>query len=247
MGKEGGKGKSYMIGTSGWNYSHWKGKFYPPGLQSRMWLEFYAKEFDTVEVNYSFYRWPSEATMKGWYKRAPEGFKFTMKAPRLITHLKRLVDVESQVSDFYGLGDLLKEKLGCHLFQLPPSFKRTEENVETLKKFLKILDRKKDNAVEFRHKSWWSEDIYGLLKSHGAAFCTVSGLGMPEDIVTGARTAYLRFHGESYSTRYPESEMKKYARIIRGLDVERTYCYFNNDTNAYAIMNARELKSAVAE
>jgi len=110
----------YLVGTSGWNYDHWKGRFYPEDLSKKGWFDFYAKAFNTVEVNYSFYRWPSEKTMTGWYERAPEDFKFTLKAPRTITHVKKIVNVEKWVKDFYGLTALLKEKAGCHLFQLPP-------------------------------------------------------------------------------------------------------------------------------
>jgi uncharacterized protein YecE (DUF72 family) len=235
--------KSVYVGTSGWNYDHWDGRFYPEDIPKKRWFEFYSQEFSTVEVNYSYYRWPKEKTIRNWHDRAPTGFKFTMKAPRLITHVKRLKEVESYVKDFYALTSLLKEKSGCHLFQLPPSFQRTEENLHRLKTFLDSLDKRRDNAVEFRHTSWWDQDIYDLMTEQKVSFCTVSGLDMPDDTVVTDTTAYFRFHGKRYSTRYSEDDMKEYAKRIAELEADKVYCYFNNDANAYAIANARELSS----
>jgi len=235
----------YLVGTSGWNYDHWKGKFYPEDVAKKGWFGFYAKAFDTVEVNYSFYRWPSEKTMTGWYERAPREFKFTLKAPRTITHVKKIVNVEKWVKDFYKLTALLKEKAGCHLFQLPPSLRCTDDNVELLKKFLRALDRGRDNAVEFRHKSWWDEKVYDLLRQHGATFCVVSGLGLPDDVVSTHDVAYFRFHGERYSTRYPKAAIREYAEAMKKLACRKVYAYFNNDAEAYAVANAKELRQAL--
>lgn len=237
----------YVIGTSGWNYDHWKGRFYPEDVPKRRWLDFYAQVFNTVEVNYSFYRWPSEKTLAGWYERSPENFKFTLKAPRTITHLKRLRDVARLVKDFYKLTDLLKEKAGCHLFQLPPSFRRDDDNVALLEKFLASLAPGRDNAVEFRHESWWDEEAYELLRRYGVAFCTVSGLGMPAQVVATAEVAYFRFHGERYATRYPLKEIKSYAASAAKLSSRRVYAYYNNDAEAYAVINAKELREALEE
>jgi len=237
----------YLVGTSGWNYDHWKGRFYPKGLPQKRWLEFYAREFDTVEVNYSFYRWPSEKTMAGWYERAPANFKFTLKAPRTITHVKKLNAVEKWLDDFYKLTGLLKEKVGCHLFQLPPSLRRTDDTLELLRKFLPALDVTKDNAVEFRHKSWWDEEVYDLLRNHNVTFCTVSGLDMPEDIVATADAAYFRFHGERYATRYRQAALDEYAAAINKLECKKVYAYFNNDAQAYAVVNAKELRESLAK
>lgn len=235
----------YLIGTSGWAYDHWKDKFYPEGVPKRRWLEFYAGEFATVEINYSFYRWPSEKTLAAWCERTPAGFRFTLKAPRTITHLKKLRDVARLVRDFYRLTDKLKEKAGCHLFQLPPSFRRDDDNVALLKKVLASLPRGRDNAVEFRHESWWHDEAYELLRTYGVAFCTVSGLGMPAEVVATADAAYFRFHGERYATRYPLREMESYAAAIAALPGRRVYAYFNNDAEAYAVANARELRTAL--
>ena len=237
----------YFIGTSGWNYDHWKGSFYPGDVPKTRWLEFYAGRFRTVEVNYSFYRWPSEKCMKGWKQRAPAGFEFTMKAPRTITHVKRLKDVGRLVSDFYRLTGMLGAKAGCHLFQLPPSMVRDDKGIARLGTFLKLLDERKRNVIEFRHGSWWDGDVYGMLKDAGAGFVTVAGLGMPgEAVVTGA-TAYFRFHGtERYGGDYPEAMLRQYSEAMEKARCGRVYAYFNNDMGGFAPKNAMEIGSMLA-
>lgn len=237
--------KKYLIGTSGWNYPHWTGKFYPKNISKKDWFDFYSKNFNTVEVNYSFYRWPSKKTMEKWYKEAPRNFKFTLKAPRTITHIKKLKNTERQIADFYKLSSLLKEKLGALLFQLPPSMKFNDNNFKKFEKFLKSLNKNKDNVIEFRHKSWWNKEVYHLLKKNKITFCIVSGLGMPEEIISTNDIAYFRFHGRNYSTLYPKNAIKKYANIMKNLRCKKIYAYFNNDANAYSIKNARELKGEV--
>ncbi|MFO8016429.1 MAG: DUF72 domain-containing protein [Candidatus Woesearchaeota archaeon] len=235
----------YLIGTSGWNYQHWKKRFYPEDIPKKDWFSHYARNFNTVEVNYSFYRWPSEKTMRKWHDDAPHDFSFTMKAPRTITHIRKLKNVERQVKDFYKLTSLLKDKCGCHLFQLPPSMSFERDNLARLKDLLEALDGRKDNAIEFRHKSWWDPEVYGLLKQYNAAFCIVSGLGMPKDLEATADTAYFRFHGEGYSTRYSAHEIKEYAERMEKLKCRKIYAYFNNDYNAYAVKNAQELRKEI--
>ncbi len=232
----------YFIGTSGWNYDHWKGRFYPDGLPKREWFVHYARYFSTVEVNYSFYRWPSPETIAKWSRQAPAGFKYTLKAPRTITHVRRLKDVEPKVDDFYDLASGLGRAKGCHLFQLPPSFAPTETNFERLRRFVAALDGRRDNAVEFRQSGWWTARTYDLLRKHKVSFCVVSGLGMPEDVVVTSGVAYFRFHGEGYSTGYSDAELEAYARIMEGLECKRVYAYFNNDARAFAVRNALKMK-----
>ena len=235
--------KTYHIGTSGWNYSHWRTLFYPEGLPQKGWLRFYASRFDTVEINYSFYRWPSEKTMQNWYKTAPENFQFTLKAPRTISHIKKFKDVSEKVQEFYRLTDLLKEKAACHLFQLPPSIRYNEKNFQIIELFCETLDPQRKNVIEFRDPTWWYEQVYALLKKYNVAFCITSGLEMPEEIIVTSDMAYFRFHGENYSTNYSKEELTKYARIMQDLDCERVYAYFNNDANAYAPYNAEALRT----
>lgn len=233
------------IGTSGWNYAHWKGGFYPKDLPSGGWLEFYSHQFKTVEINNTFYRWPSVKTINNWYYLAPDNFLFTLKAPRTITHVRRLVNVGDHLKTFYGLTDHLKEKLACHLFQLPPSFAYNENNLYRLEYFLKQLDVSRLNAIEFRHPSWWREDVYALCKKRKAIFCTVSGLGMPDDFIVTHKVVYVRLHGTRYSSRYSLNELKSCARKIKE-SKKTAFVYFNNDVNAYAVTNAQELSDLLS-
>lgn len=231
-----------LIGTSGWNYDHWKERFYPKDIPKKHWFGYYSTQFDTVEINYSFYRWPSDKTVKNWHKISDEGFIFTMKAPRIITHVKKLNEVEKWVRDFYELISLLKNKQGAILFQLPGSFKYNKDNFDKLKIFLNLLDKKKDNVVEFRDKSWWREEIYELFRKEKTIFCSVSGHGMPEDIIKTTDSLYVRFHGKDYTVDYSQKELKKYAKKIKEASPNKVYAYFNNDYNAYAPKNAQELR-----
>lgn len=239
--------KKYYIGTSGWNYGHWSSKFYPKGLAEKNWFDYYASQFDTVEINYSFYRWPTPKIVMRWHDAAPGNFIFTLKAPQLITHYKQLKDVQKLLRDFYRLGSLLKRKMGCYLFQLPPRFEHNEANEKKLKHFLKILDKQKCNVIEFRHPDWWQEDIYALFKKEKAIFATIAGLSAPKNIIVTHKIAYFRFHGNEYQGRYSTRNLKKYAEEMKGLKAERVYAYFNNDEKAYAAINAKELKGFLAE
>jgi len=233
--------KKYFIGTSGWNYEDWKNRFYPKELSQKEWLEFYSKHFKTVEINMTFYRWPKPSFLRSWYKRAPKNFKFTLKAPRTITHVRKLNNVERQVKDFYKLTDILKEKLACILWQLPPNFKPKEENIKKLEKFLKLLNKKYRNVIEFRSEEWWQEKIYQLLKKYKVCFCIVSGIEMPKTVVVTSDIAYFRFHGDNYSSCYSSISMKGYAKKMKKIKAREVYAYFNNDSNAYAVKNAQQL------
>ena len=234
--------KTLLIGTSGWNYPHWRKIFYPEKLSEKKWLEYYSTCFRTVELNNTFYRTPREKTLDGWFETAPEGFIFSVKASRYITHLKQLKDTEGHVKKFYGLVGRLGRKLGPVLFQLPSRFKLNENNRDKLKKFLSSLPPEQENVLEFRDPAWWDDKVYSLLEEHGAAFCCVSGLGMPPGIIITSDTAYFRFHGKDYSTSYTEEELSNFSKKIKRLDARRVYAYFNNDSNAYAVGNALRLK-----
>ena len=141
--------KMIYLGCSGWFYNPWIGRFYPEGINKGKWLEFYSQHFNTVEVNSTFYGFPKESMVKGWYKRAPQGFVFTLKANKQITRVNKLKNINKLLHSFYSLADLLEEKLGCILFQTPPSLYK---DVALLKDFISQLDKKK-NVIEFRHKS----------------------------------------------------------------------------------------------
>ena len=240
-----------LIGTSGWTYSSWKAAFYPETLPSRQYLEFYAREFSTTEVNYSFYHLPRPATYEKWAAQVPEGFMFAVKASRFITHIKRLVDVEEAWGTFLQNALSLGDHLGPVLFQFPASFRCDHTRLEA---FLEMAQpRPKAYPVqlvfEFRHVSWFTEETYRLLKQSNAALCIADSPRYPRRDVVTADFAYLRFHGRTqlFASSYTDAELAGEARQIKGymhdgLDV---FAYFNNDAEGYAVKNARTLKRLV--
>ncbi len=235
--------KRLFIGTSGWSYKHWKEKFYPEKLPQTKWLEYYAQHFNTVELNASFYRLPKEVTVKNWYKRTPENFKFTVKGSRVITHIKKLKDCKEAIDLFYRVFEPLKDKLALVLYQLPPSL---HYNPELLEDFLKIIPGNISHVFEFRHKSWFVDGTYEVLEHHGAHFCISDYPGREAPPICVGDLAYLRFHGykKRYGGEYPQEHLIDSARMIcewikEGKEV---FAYFNNDAEGYAVSNARELK-----
>jgi len=233
--------RKFYVGCSGWSYGAWAGKFYPAGLKQGEWLTYYAQHFNTVEVNMSFYRFPFKNMLKGWHNKTPKGFLFTLKANRMITHVKKLKGTEKLVGSFYSLADLLGEKLASILFQLPPSLRR-DRHMKRLETFLKTLSSDHNNVIEFRHRSWFCKDVYDLLASYNVVLCIVSAPDLPTDPVATGKIAYVRFHGIDswYDYHYAEDELRKWAVQIKKLKVD-TFAYFNNDVNAYAPHNALEL------
>lgn len=231
----------YVIGCSGFYYRDWKGLYYPEGLAQKKWLEYYAETFHTVEVNSSFYRMPRESTVEGWRERTPDDFAFTLKGSRYITHRKKLNETQENVSDFYHLADLLNQKLGCVLWQLPPGL---HKNIDKLRSFCETLKPEYHNVIEFRHNSWFEEEVYDILTKHKVAFCILSAPeGLRDDPVVTADFAYVRFHGTKYwyNHDYSQEELQKWSDIIRSLDVKNVYIYFNNDYHANAVKNAQQL------
>jgi uncharacterized protein YecE (DUF72 family) len=234
--------KRFYIGCSGWSYEGWVEKFYPADLKQGEWLGYYAKHFNTVEVNMSFYRFPFKNMLKGWYNRTPKRFLFTLKANRMITHVKKLKGTEKLLDSFYSLADLLGDKLACILFQLPPSLTK-DKHMDTLESFLKILSPNHNNAIEFRHKSWFCKEVYDLLSAYSGIFCVLSAPGLPDASVVTGKLAYVRFHGAAhwYDYHYSEEELREWAQRIRNLKAD-SFIYFNNDVNACAPYNALELE-----
>ena len=229
------------IGTSGWNYPHWKELFYPKGLSRNKWLEFYAEHFDTVELNVTFYRLPSEKTFKNWHKRVPENFLYSVKASRIITHVRRLKNVEDALENFYSAVSHLKEKCGPILFQLPPSLSFEEDLLE---EFCSILRPEYRYALEIRHKSWIDDRVFEILRKYNIAFCISDSAGrFPYHEEVTADFVYVRLHGPTklYASEYTEEQIREWAEKLRkwGRDA---FIYFDNDFNAYAIKNAKMLK-----
>ncbi len=240
-----------MVGCSGFSYKDWKGRFYPEGVPQREWLEHYASVFPTVEINSTFYRYPKESTLEGWRTRTPEGFELTLKANRIITHRRRFRNVEDNLARQYELADILGDRLGCVLFQLPPS---THLDVEWLAEVLGMLDTGHRNVIEFRHRSWWTEEVYEACRGRGVTFCSVSApenVGLPGTFLVSPPLAYIRFHGTStwYVHDYTTDELMAWVKLIRQRegDIDTLYCYFNNDINANAPKNARELEALLKQ
>jgi uncharacterized protein YecE (DUF72 family) len=229
------------VGCSGWFYWHWRECFYPPGAPTSRWFEFYASKFKTVELNAPFYSWPTVA-MVGTWRRQPGRRKFTyaVKVNELITHQKRMSRVKTLVRDFCFIADVLGERLGCFLFQLPPSF---HYSAGALKRVLSSLDPSRPNVVEFRHRSWWNERVFAAFRETGTVFCSCSGPRLPDELVKTADDVYVRFHGTKqwYRHDYSKEELAVWAERIRASAARRVWAYFNNDRNGYAIKNAREL------
>ncbi len=231
------------IGTSGWYYDHWRERFYPPDLPKRKFLEYFSRRLDTVEANNTFYNLPLASTFEAWLEKTPSGFLFAVKMSRYITHRKRLKEPEEPVANFFERADILKEKLGPILIQLPPSFKRDDER---LRMFLKVLPKRHLYAFEFRHASWFDEYIYELLKKHNAAWCISDLKGYESPEVITADFAYLRLHGPvgRYQGSYPDEALQTWAQKFRkwrkgGCGV---FCYLNNDQKAYAVGDALRMK-----
>lgn len=234
----------YYIGTSGWHYDHWRQEFYPQELPKSRWLEFYAGHFNTVELNNSFYKLPSEAAFTNWRDSSPGDFTFAVKVSRFITHIKRLKGVETALDNFLGRAKLLGEKLGPLLYQLPPNMHRNDERLES---FLSILPKTARHVFEFRHESWLEEEVFGVLRRYNAGFCVFD---MPEvtcPLVATADFAYIRFHGSTglYWSCYSDEELADWAKRLTKLaaNLEAVYIYFNNDAEAFAVKNAITLRS----
>jgi uncharacterized protein YecE (DUF72 family) len=232
------------IGCSGWNYQHWRELFYPRGCPPARWLAYYARFFDTVEVNATFYRLPTRKAVAGWVEQSPEGFLFAIKSSRYLTHVKRLTDLRQGIERFYErLEPLLgSPKLGPVLWQLPENFHRDDERLAAA---LARLPAGR-HCFEFRHESWFTDDVYALLREHGVAL--VIGDHPKRRFQAHQLTAdwtFVRFHygRRGRNGNYSERELREWAERIAAWRTQGdVYAYFNNDWNAYAIGNGRYLQ-----
>lgn len=235
------------IGTSGWHYNHWKGLFYPKGLRDADQLSFYAESLNTVEVNNSFYRLPKEGTFQKWKEITPEGFLFSVKANRHITHSKKLRAVAEYTAEFIQRASHLDEKLGPILFQLPPYWK---VDTGVLADFVNTLPSGYRYVFEFRNPSWYTDTVYGILNQHGCAFCIYELAGHLSPMEVTGNFVYVRLHGPGgrYQGSYPDTTLSDWAKRCQdwqkaGKDV---FFYFDNDEHAYAPYNAKRLKELVS-
>jgi uncharacterized protein YecE (DUF72 family) len=233
----------YRIGTSGYQYDHWRGSFYPEDLPKKDWLPFYARHFDTVELNNSFYHLPSAEAFDHWRREAPEGFCFVLKFSRYGSHLKKLTDPENSIGNFLENASHLGPMLGPILVQLPPHW---HADPDRLAGFLEAAPESQRWAFEFRDETWLADPIFDVLRKHNAALCIHDLIENHPRVVT-ADWVYLRFHGArdggSYSHQHLAARADEIAgHLEEGLDV---FAYFNNDAEGYALDNARDLRRYV--
>jgi uncharacterized protein YecE (DUF72 family) len=237
------------VGTSGWSYDHWEPELYPPGLPPRDRLARYTEQFRTVELNSSFYRWPRPAAFASWRRRLPPGFLLSVKAPRGLTHGRQLYGPEPWIDRLRDGWHELGDRRAVLLVQLPPGQPRDDARLEY---FLQLVPPWLRLAVEFRHPSWHHDDVLALLEAHGAAYCVMSGAGLPCLLRVTAGFAYARLHGPDhqhlYAGAYSDADLHWWADRCRewadaGRDV---FIYFNNDGDANAVRNARTLAALVS-
>ncbi|HEV2568371.1 DUF72 domain-containing protein [Sphingomonas sp.] len=236
------------IGCSGWNYRHWRGVFYPDRLPVKRWFDHYAAHFDTVEVNASFYRLPEASTLAKWRDQATPGFCYAIKAPRFITHMRKLKDCDESMAEFLGRARNLGERLGPILYQLPPRWRFDRDRLE---RFLDLLPADLTHVFEFREPSWLEPEVLALLDSRGIGFCAHDMPGLATQRGAAGTTAYVRFHGASgkYWGRYSEEALAGWAEWMRAEEAKgRTvWAYFNNDIHAHAISDAKALRRLIEE
>lgn len=232
-----------FIGCSGFSERSWKGYFYPEDLPSKEYLNFYAEKLNAVEINSTFYRRPTQKTLENWRRSTGNDFKFFIKIPKTVTHIKKLNATAQETAEFcHHIAQGLKEKLGGFLFQLPPSFQYTEENMQ---KVLESVDPNYLNVVEFRHTSWWNNEVYHQMKNEGVVF---SGVSIPKEIpdeviINHDKFLYYRLHGvpQMFKSEYSDSELEKLSEKINSFK-GTSFIFFNNTFGISGIKNALTLK-----
>ncbi len=209
-------------------------------LARNEWFSHYVNNFKTVELNAPFYSWPTVSTVKTWMKQAGRRrFIYTVKVSELITHVRRFKATKQLTKDFGLIADLLGPRMGCFLYQLPPSYHYTAAR---LKQILAQLDPRRRNVVEFRHKSWWNEKVYKAFRESKTIFCSCSGPRLPDELVITTDEVYIRFHGTKqwYRHNYTKEELEIWVKRIHESKAKRVWAYFNNDREGFAIKNAKE-------
>jgi uncharacterized protein YecE (DUF72 family) len=233
--------KTY-IGCSGYHYDSWREIFYPKDLSKDKWLQFYAKHFNCVEINNTFYNNPLEKTLLDWKNKTPADFKFSVKANRYFTHMKKLKiddDFKRRYKDFEELVLTLQDKLSCILWQLPGNI---EKKLSKLSSFCDFAGKGIHHVIEFRHESWFAPEVYEILESAGMSFCMVSApKKIPEEAITTSPVGYLRFHGKDtwYKYHYSGRELDEWKVKLEKLNIKNLFVFFNNDVDANAVKNAK--------
>lgn len=238
--------KQWWIGCSGFFYKSWRERFYPSNIPARAWFEYYCEAFNALEINATHYRFPRANELARWYVRCPPVFRFTVKAPRLITHFKKFNNVRRETNDFYkAIGDGLGDKLGAALFQIHPALTYSDDH---LNRILDVLDPGFRNVVEFRDDSWWHPVVIRKLRDHGVSFCGISYPNLPDYPCKTSAVVYHRFHGvpRLYRSSYNKPKLYPVVETIRGFrQVSDAYCFFNNDIDAAAVRDAKRLREII--
>jgi uncharacterized protein YecE (DUF72 family) len=232
---------SLYVGCSGWRYWKWRDSFYA-GVPQPEWFKHYLKRFDTVEINASFYSWPTVANVQAWRRGlGKKRFVFTVKVCELITHVKEFKGTKTLVKDFGMIADILGDQMGCFLFQPPPSYRYTKVRLNDI---VSQLDPSRRNVAEFRHASWWNEEVYSAFREAGIIFCSCSAPRLPDELIRTTDEVYVRMHGPKrwYRHDYAKQELADWATKIKDSGAKRAWVYFNNDHDAHAPKNAAVLR-----
>jgi len=212
-----------LVGTSGYSHTEWKGSFYPEKISQKKMLEYYAQRFSTVEVNYTFRQLPSRKVVENWAQQVSDSFRFVLKAQQAITHIKRLQNAEQQTDDFLSVASALDKKQGPILFQLPPSFKK---DIPRLDAFLKHTAGRAKVAFEFRHASWFGDELVECLRAHSAVLCVADGDDLPQtDLVRTADWGYVRLRDNNYN----DERLRDWWKRIRSHEWGETYVFFMHE------------------
>jgi len=232
---------SLFVGCSGWYYWEWRDSFYAQ-IPRQSWFEHYASIFNTVELNASFYSWPTVARIRSWVRQAdPKEFVYCVKVPELVTHIKKLDGTEALIEDFDAVAEILGSRFGCFLYQMPPSFHYSRSRLEGI---IKQLRPSRRNVVEFRHPSWWNDEVYSAFNNASIIFCSCSAPGLPAKLIRTADDVYVRMHGPKvwYKYKYSVDELRWWSEEIRRSGAKRAWVYFNNTYYANAPTDARAMQ-----
>ena len=230
-----------LVGTSGYNYPEWRGSFYPEKFSSDKMLAYYAERFLTVEINYTFYRMPTEKLLSGWAAGTPEGFSFTLKAPQRITHQAKLQRCEDLLQAFCRTARTLGPKLAVLLFQLPPTFRK---NIDLLRAFLDLLPDGTRAAFEFRHATWHDAEVFDALRARNVALCIADSEKMSTPLEVTADYAYFRLRDEGYQ----QGDIERWASVVGGLGTVRdAFVYFKHEEQGLGPDFAKRFITALGE
>jgi len=213
----------FLVGTTGYSYKEWKGNFYPAMLPQKDMLSYYSERFSTVEINNTFYRLPTEDVVESWAQQTPDNFRFVLKARQVITHFKRLKDVERETDDFLRVASVLKSRQGPILFQLPPNLKK---DVPRLDAFLQHVGGRTQLAVEFRHESWFDDEVFDCLRTHACGLCIADSDDLPDaNLARTTNWGYVRLRRESYA----DEELQEWIARLRSQDWNEAYVFFKHE------------------